>query len=90
MRPKRSDHYFQPSVPPSLRYGGTAAESGDLKARYQREKEMPIHAEAYEFWIKVLGVIGALAALTLTWRTHAERATFDMIDRMYAENVDGG
>jgi hypothetical protein len=36
-----------------------------------------------EFGVKIFGVIGALAALTLTWRTHAERATFDMIDRLY-------
>jgi hypothetical protein len=37
-----------------------------------------------EFWLKVLGVIGGLFALILTWRTHAERATFEMIDRLYS------
>jgi hypothetical protein len=37
-----------------------------------------------EFWLKLLGVIGALGALALTWRTHAQRATFEMIDRLYS------
>jgi hypothetical protein len=43
---------------------------------------MPVHPEV-EFWLKVVGGIGVLIALTLTWRTHTERATFDMIDRLY-------
>ena len=37
-----------------------------------------------EFWLKVLAVIGGLGALLLTWRTHAQRATFEMIDRLYS------
>jgi hypothetical protein len=41
---------------------------------------MPPHHEVTEFWLKVVGVFVALIALTITWRTHAERATFEMID----------
>ena len=37
-----------------------------------------------ELVLKVLGAIGIIVALFLTWRTHAERATFDMIDSLYA------
>jgi hypothetical protein len=37
-----------------------------------------------EFWIKVVGAIAVVTALLLTWRTHAERATFEMIDRLYS------
>jgi len=44
---------------------------------------MPGPHDTIEFWLKVVGVIGALFALSLTWRTHAERATFEMIDRLY-------
>jgi hypothetical protein len=37
-----------------------------------------------EFWIKVITLVGAVVALFLTWRTHAERARFEMIDRVYS------
>jgi len=37
-----------------------------------------------ELVLKVFGAIGVIIALFLTWRTHAERATFEMIDRLYA------
>jgi hypothetical protein len=47
------------------------------------EIEVPPQHEVIEFWLKVFGVFGALIALTVTWRTHAERATFEMIDRLY-------
>jgi hypothetical protein len=58
--------------------------SGASVASQEKQKEdgMPVHPEV-EFWLKVVGGIGVLIALTLTWRTHTERATFDMIDRLY-------
>ncbi len=37
-----------------------------------------------EFWLKVIGAIGVFFALIMTYRTHAERATFEMIDRLYS------
>lgn len=36
-----------------------------------------------ELILQVLGAVGIITALFLTWRTHAERATFEMIDRLY-------
>jgi hypothetical protein len=56
-------------------FGGASADNTGVN--------MPDHAEV-EFWLKVLGVVGALVALTLTWRAHAERTTFEMIERLYA------
>ena len=44
---------------------------------------MPFHHEAIEFWLKVFSVPAALIALVVTWRTHADRTTFEMIDRLY-------
>jgi hypothetical protein len=44
---------------------------------------VPLHHEAIEFWLKVFSVPAALIALIVTWRTHADRATFEMIDRLY-------
>jgi hypothetical protein len=37
---------------------------------------------SYE-WLKVIGALSFLGAWFLTWRTHSERATFEMIDRLY-------
>ncbi len=44
---------------------------------------MPENLAVTEFAIKVIGAIGVIFALLMTWRTHAERATFEMIDRLY-------
>jgi hypothetical protein len=37
-----------------------------------------------ELIFKIFGGIGVVSTLFLTWRTNAERATFDMIDRSYS------
>jgi hypothetical protein len=37
-----------------------------------------------EPWLKVVGAVAVIFALLLTWRTHAERTTFEMIDRLYS------
>jgi hypothetical protein len=37
-----------------------------------------------EFALKVIGSFAVIVALFLTWRTHSQRATFDMIDRLYS------
>jgi hypothetical protein len=36
-----------------------------------------------EFWLKLVGGLAALIALAATWRTHSERSTFEMIDKLY-------
>jgi hypothetical protein len=41
-------------------------------------------SQIVDFTIKVAGSILALTALFLTWRTHSERTTFEMIDRLYS------
>jgi len=43
---------------------------------------VPLHP-AIEFWLKVFTVLAALVAMVVTWRTHADRTTFEMIDRLY-------
>jgi hypothetical protein len=54
---------------------------------------MPLHhidtlshfsRDDFEFWLKVLGGFGVLLAVLLTWWTHAQRATFEMIDKLYS------
>lgn len=38
----------------------------------------------YEFWLKIIGAFGITVGLLLNWRTHSERTTFEMIDRLYS------
>lgn len=45
---------------------------------------MPPFHDVAVFWLNVFGVVGAVVALLLNWRAHAERASFEMIDRLYA------
>ena len=44
---------------------------------------MEIDPNTLELGLKVLGGVGALIGLTLAWRAHADRSTFEMIDRLY-------
>jgi hypothetical protein len=37
-----------------------------------------------ELYAKIIGIFGVILALLLNWRAHAERSTFDMIDKMYS------
>ena len=38
----------------------------------------------YELLIKIVGAFGITLGLLLNWRTHSERSTFEMIDRLYS------
>jgi hypothetical protein len=40
--------------------------------------------EQWDLILKVLGTVGITLGLFLNWRTHSERSTFEMIDRLYS------
>jgi hypothetical protein len=37
-----------------------------------------------EIYVRVIGTFSVVLALLLNWRTHAERSTYDMIDKLYS------
>jgi len=40
--------------------------------------------ETWEFWLKIVAAAAVIPTLFLTWWTHRQRSTFEMIDRLYS------
>jgi hypothetical protein len=53
------------------------------KTRPWKEDSVPCDYDAIEFWLKLVGGLAAVFALAATWRSHSERSTFEMIDKLY-------